>query len=74
MYTHAAVPIRHGPAPGSQATCVYLPDEVDDAFDVAARAGLAACVGVLLLAAAVAALALAPERLVRSVKSGPSAE
>jgi DHA2 family multidrug resistance protein-like MFS transporter len=35
---------------------------VDDAFDVAARIGFGVCVGVLLLAAAVAAAALAPDR------------
>ncbi len=35
---------------------------VDDAFDVAARAGFGVCVGVLLAAAACAAIALAPKR------------
>jgi DHA2 family multidrug resistance protein-like MFS transporter len=35
---------------------------VDDAFDFAARIGFGVCVGVLLLAAAVAAAALGPER------------
>jgi EmrB/QacA subfamily drug resistance transporter len=35
---------------------------VDDAFDVAARAGFAVCVGVLLLASVLAAVALASER------------
>jgi hypothetical protein len=38
---------------------------VDDAYDVAARAGFGVCVGVLLVAAALAAGALAPERLVK---------
>jgi hypothetical protein len=41
---------------------------VDDAFDIAARAGFAVCVGVLLLAAVVAAVALAPERLLGRVQ------
>jgi EmrB/QacA subfamily drug resistance transporter len=41
---------------------------VDDAFDIAARAGFAVCVGVLLLAAVVAAVALAPERLLGGVQ------
>ena len=45
-----------------------LTARVDDAFDVAARAGFGVCVGVLLLAAVVAALALAPERLVGKVQ------
>ena len=35
----------------------------DDAFDVAARAGFGVCVGVLLAAAACAAIALAPKRI-----------
>ena len=35
---------------------------VDDAFDVAARAGFGVCVAVLLLAAVLAAVALAPGR------------
>ena len=39
-----------------------LAARVDDAFDVAARAGFGVCVGVLLLAAVVAALALSPRR------------
>jgi EmrB/QacA subfamily drug resistance transporter len=42
---------------------------VDDAFDIAAGAGFAVCVGVLLLAAAFAAVALAPERLVGRVQT-----
>jgi MFS transporter, DHA2 family, multidrug resistance protein len=41
---------------------------VDDAFDVAARAGFAVCIGVLLLAAVFAAVALAPERLAGRVQ------
>jgi MFS transporter, DHA2 family, multidrug resistance protein len=51
-----------------------LVDRIDDAFDVAARLGFGVCVTVLLLAAAVAALALAPDRLLRSVRTGASAE
>jgi predicted MFS family arabinose efflux permease len=43
---------------------------VDDAFDTAARLGFGVCVGVLLLAAAIAAFALAPERLLKSVRAG----
>ena len=39
-----------------------LLERVDDAFDLAARAGFGVCVGVLLLAAAVAAVALSPRR------------
>jgi hypothetical protein len=34
----------------------------DDAFDVAARAGFGVCAGILLLAAATAAVALRPSR------------
>jgi MFS transporter, DHA2 family, multidrug resistance protein len=51
-----------------------LVTRIDDAFDVAARMGFGVCVGVLLLAAALAALALAPDRLVGSVRTGASAE
>jgi hypothetical protein len=47
---------------------------IDDAFDVAARAGFGVCVGVLLLAAVVAAFALAPERLLTRVQTEPSPE
>ena len=47
---------------------------VDDAFDVAARAGFGVCVGVLLLAAAVVAFALAPERIVSDVRTGAEAD
>ena len=49
-----------------------LTARVDDAFDVAARAGFGVCVGVLLLAAVVAAFALAPERLLANVETEPS--
>jgi EmrB/QacA subfamily drug resistance transporter len=45
-----------------------LTGRVDDAFDIAAGAGFAVCVGVLLLAAAFAAVALAPERLLGRVQ------
>jgi MFS transporter, DHA2 family, multidrug resistance protein len=43
---------------------------VDDAFDAAARAGFGVCVAVLLLAATFAAFALAPQRLLKSVRTG----
>jgi DHA2 family multidrug resistance protein-like MFS transporter len=42
---------------------------VDDAFDAAARVGFGVCAGVLLLAAALAALTLAPERHVARVRA-----
>jgi Major Facilitator Superfamily len=48
-----------------------LTTRVDDAFDIAARTGFVVCIGVLLLAASVAALALAPERLVEDVQLEP---
>ena len=51
-----------------------LTARIDDAFDVAARAGFGVCVGVLLLAAVLAAFALAPERLLRTVQTEPSPE
>jgi hypothetical protein len=51
-----------------------LVKRIDDAFDVAARMGFGVCVGVLLLAAAAAALVLAPDRLLRSVRTGANAE
>ena len=44
---------------------------IDDAYDAAARAGFGVCIGVLLAAAAVAAVALAPERLATSVPAEP---
>jgi hypothetical protein len=40
-----------------------LVGQVDEAFDTAARVGFGVCVGVLLLAAALAAVLLAPGRL-----------
>jgi Na+/melibiose symporter-like transporter len=49
-----------------------LTARIDDAFDVAARAGFGVCVGVLLLAAVVAAIALAPERLLTRIQTEPS--
>jgi DHA2 family multidrug resistance protein-like MFS transporter len=51
-----------------------LTARIDDAFDVAARAGFGVCVGVLLLAAVVAAFALAPERLLTRIQTDPSPE
>ena len=51
-----------------------LARNVDHAFDVGARAGFALCVGVLLAAAVVAALALAPKPVVRASESGPVEE
>jgi DHA2 family multidrug resistance protein-like MFS transporter len=41
---------------------------VDHAFDVAARAGFGVCVGVLLLAAVIAAVMLAPRRLLEKIQ------
>ena len=43
----------------------------DDAFDVAARAGFGVCVGVLLAAAACAAIALAPKRITGTTQGEP---
>jgi EmrB/QacA subfamily drug resistance transporter len=43
-----------------------LTDQVDQAFDVAARAGFATCVAILLLAAVVSAVTLPSRRYVRS--------
>jgi MFS transporter, DHA2 family, multidrug resistance protein len=51
-----------------------LTARIDDAFDVAARAGFGVCVGVLLLAAVVAAIALAPERLLTRIQTEPSSD
>jgi EmrB/QacA subfamily drug resistance transporter len=48
-----------------------LLDRVDDAYDVAARAGFGVCVAVLLLAAVVAAFALSPERLLSKTQTEP---
>jgi EmrB/QacA subfamily drug resistance transporter len=45
---------------------------IDDAFDAGAQAGFGVCVGVLLLAAVVAAFALAPERLLTRIQTEPS--
>ena len=47
---------------------------VDDAFDVAARAGFGVCVGVLAIAAVLAAVMLTPERLVEKVRVEPGGE
>ena len=47
---------------------------VDDAYDVAARAGFGVCVGVLLVAAALAAVALSPERIVGKIQSEPGGD
>jgi DHA2 family multidrug resistance protein-like MFS transporter len=47
---------------------------VDDAFDVAAHAGFAVCAGVLLLAAVLAAIALAPRRYGARVKPEPGSD
>jgi EmrB/QacA subfamily drug resistance transporter len=44
---------------------------VDDAYDIAARAGFGVCVAVLLVAAVVAAFALAPERLATKIQTEP---
>jgi hypothetical protein len=43
-----------------------LTDQVDQAFDVAARAGFATCVAILLLAAVVSAVTLPSRHYVRS--------
>jgi DHA2 family multidrug resistance protein-like MFS transporter len=51
-----------------------LTARIDDAFDVAARAGFGVCVGVLLVAAVVAAIALAPERLLTRIQTEASAD
>ena len=51
-----------------------LTARIDDAFDVAARAGFGVCVGVLLVAAVVAAIALAPERLLTRIQTEPSSD
>ncbi len=45
---------------------------IDDAYDVAARAGFAVCIGVLLLAAVFAAFALATQR--SAGRAGPAAD
>jgi Na+/melibiose symporter-like transporter len=47
---------------------------VDDAYDVAARAGFGVCMAVLLLAAVVAAFALTPRRLVTEIQVEPGAD
>jgi EmrB/QacA subfamily drug resistance transporter len=48
-----------------------LTDRFEDAFDAAARGGFAVCVGVLLFAAIVSAIALAPSRLLTDVQLEP---
>jgi len=47
---------------------------VDDAFDAAARAGFGVCVGVLLLGAIVAAVALSPERVLGDIQLEPGGD
>ncbi len=54
----------------SPALAADLTTQVDDAFDVAARAGFAACVGVLLLGAVVAAFALRPRAIPEASDAG----
>jgi MFS transporter, DHA2 family, multidrug resistance protein len=54
----AAVTVQHS-----------LSASVDHAFDVAARAGFGVCVGVLVLAAVIAAVMLAPRRLLTKVQA-----
>jgi predicted MFS family arabinose efflux permease len=53
----AAVTVQHS-----------LSASVDHAFDVAARAGFGVCVGVLVVAALIAAVLLAPRRLVTKIQ------
>ena len=48
-----------------------LGPQVDHAFNVASRLGFAVCVGVLLVAAVVAAVALAPQRLADASRPEP---
>jgi hypothetical protein len=47
---------------------------VDNAFDVAARGGFGVCVGILLLAAVIAAVMLAPRRLLTKVQVEPDGD
>jgi DHA2 family multidrug resistance protein-like MFS transporter len=51
-----------------------LAARVDDAYDVAARAGFGVCIAVLLMAAAVAAFGLAPRRLLTKVQVEPGSD
>jgi DHA2 family multidrug resistance protein-like MFS transporter len=51
-----------------------LTSRVDDAFDLAARWGFGVCVGVLLVAAAMSALALSPRRVLTEVQAAPPEE